>query len=102
MACACSHVPVVLKERGIVMVRAEIIEEVKNLAGGKGTCFLKHVVTEEELFGHGRMYAKVVVPPGCSVGWHQHVTDTEPYYILKGEGVFIQILNRRLWHTPLF
>ena len=26
---------------------------------------------------------------GASVGWHQHVHDTEPYYILKGEADFI-------------
>ena len=28
--------------------------------------------------------------PGSSVGWHQHVRDTEPYYILRGEGDFIE------------
>ena len=34
-------------------------------------------------------FAKVVLPPGTSVGWHQHVHDTEPYYILKGQADFI-------------
>ena len=64
------------------MVRKDNVLEVEHLGGGKGTA-------KEELLGHGRMYAKVVLPPGASVGWHQHVHDTEPYYILKGEADFI-------------
>lgn len=71
------------------MVRRENLEEVKGLAGGKGTARVYHVVGSDELNGHGRMYARVVLPPGASVGWHQHVHDTEPYYILSGEGEFI-------------
>lgn len=71
------------------MVRRERVEEVEGLAGGKGPARVHHVVSKEELLGHGRLYAKVVLPPGASVGWHQHVGDTEPYYILKGEGRFI-------------
>lgn len=71
------------------MVRRESIEEVFGLAGGKGPAYVHHVLKSEELYGHARMYAKVVLPPGSSVGWHQHIRETEPYYILKGEGVFI-------------
>lgn len=71
------------------MVRRENLEIVEGLAGGKGEARVYHVIGKDELNGHGRMYARVVLPPGASVGWHQHVHDTEPYYILKGEGVFI-------------
>ena len=42
----------------------------------------------DELHGIGRMYARIELPPGSYVGWHQHVDDTEPYYILKGKGIF--------------
>lgn len=71
------------------MIRRHNIETVENLAGGKGPAYLHHIISEEELFGHGRLYAKVILPPGSSVGWHQHVGETEPYYILKGHGDFI-------------
>jgi quercetin dioxygenase-like cupin family protein len=71
------------------MVRKERVELIPGLAGGKGTAEVHYVVEADELNGHGRMYAKVVLPPGASVGWHQHVKDTEPYYILKGEADFI-------------
>lgn len=70
------------------MVRRENMVEVDGLAGGKGKARVYHIVTKEELLGHARLYARVVLPPGSSVGWHQHVGETEPYYILKGEGEF--------------
>ncbi len=45
---------------------------------------------ERPFYGHGRLYARIVLAPGSSVGWHQHTRDTEPYYILRGEGDFIE------------
>ncbi|MEE1113608.1 MAG: cupin domain-containing protein [Eubacterium sp.] len=71
------------------MVRKPGVETIYGLAGGKGPAYLHHIVGRAELLGHGRMYAKVILPPGSSVGWHQHVHDTEPYYILKGDPDFI-------------
>ena len=71
------------------MIRKDNVLEVEHLGGGKGTAYVHHIVSKEELLGHGRLYAKVVLPPGASVGWHQHVHDTEPYYILEGEGIFV-------------
>ena len=53
---------------------------------GKGECYVYHVVKKDDLLGHGRLFAKIVIPPGSSIGWHQHVKETEPYYILSGEG----------------
>ena len=72
------------------MIRKENIAEVNGLAGGKGMAKVCNIVSKEELLGHGRLYARVVLPPKSSVGWHQHVRDTEPYYILKGEGDFTE------------
>ncbi|MCR5347571.1 MAG: cupin domain-containing protein [Fretibacterium sp.] len=72
------------------MVRRENVVEVQGLAGGTGPAHVHHIVSKEELLGHGRLYARVVLPPKSSVGWHQHVRDTEPYYILKGEGDFTE------------
>ena len=39
--------------------------------------------------GFGECNAKVVLKPNSSVGWHRHVGETEPYYILEGEGIFV-------------
>lgn len=70
------------------MIRKEMRKEVEHLAGGKGTCTVCSIVTKDELLGHGRLYSKVIVPPGASLGFHQHIGETEPYYILSGEGNF--------------
>ena len=35
------------------------------------------------------MFAKIVLHPHSSIGWHQHVGNTEPYYILEGKGIFV-------------
>ena len=70
------------------MVRKERYEVKEKLRGGEGEVRYYHVLNEEELNGHGRMYARLVLPPGSSIGWHQHVGETEPYYILKGEADF--------------
>lgn len=71
------------------MIRKEVCTPTPNLAGGKGVAKVYHIQTKEELNKAGRLYAKVVLEPGCSVGWHRHVNETEPYYILKGEGTFV-------------
>ena len=39
--------------------------------------------------GFGECNAKVVLKPNSSVGWHRHVGETKPYYILEGEGIFV-------------
>ena len=35
------------------------------------------------------MFAHVVIPPHSSLGFHQHVENTEPYYVIKGKGIFV-------------
>ena len=71
------------------MVRKAIITEVEGLAGGKGPAIVHHIVPKEDLYGHGRLYAKVVLKPHSTVGWHKHVGETEPYYVLEGSGIVI-------------
>jgi mannose-6-phosphate isomerase-like protein (cupin superfamily) len=70
------------------MVRKARIEVKEGLRGGKGSVEFHHILSPEELNGHGRLYALIRVNPHSSIGRHQHVGDTEPYYILKGHGIF--------------
>lgn len=71
------------------MVRKTNVVTAEGLKGGKGSVEIRHIVSAEELNGHGNMYAQVVLKPGCSIGWHQHIGNTEPYFILEGQGTFI-------------
>lgn len=71
------------------MVRQVVkTKEVEGLRGGKGKIILHDILTPDELLGHCKMYGKAILPPGCSIGHHQHTEDFETYYILEGEGVF--------------
>ena len=70
------------------MVRKEIAQERHEVQGGVGTVMCYHVIEKEDFADHGRLYAKMVLPPGTSIGWHVHEGETEPYYILAGEGTF--------------
>lgn len=72
-----------------IMIRKEQLVEVPHVQGGNGTVKFYHILNKEELGGIGRVYARVVLDPGCSIGWHQHSGETEPYYILSGEGTFV-------------
>ena len=40
------------------MIRDAALTEVNNLRGGRGTVKIYHVLTPEELYGHGRLYRK--------------------------------------------
>lgn len=71
------------------MVRKAQIEIKKELRGGKGEVEFHHILTQKELNGHGSMYAMVRLKPGCSIGYHQHIGNTEPYFILEGKGTFV-------------
>ena len=71
-----------------IMVRKTIFETKYNLRGGNGPIHYNHIMTADELMGHGTLFSRTVLPPGSSIGFHQHVGNTEPYYILKGTGIF--------------
>lgn len=71
------------------MVRKTVKEIKQEVRGGKGEVEFEHILTAEELNGHGSMYAKVRLKPGCSIGFHQHIGNTEPYFVLEGHGTFV-------------
>ena len=71
------------------MVRKANIVTANELAGGKGVTHIHHIISGEEFGRAGKMFAKVVLEPGASIGWHRHTGETEPYYVLEGRGVFV-------------
>ncbi len=56
------------------------------MRGGKGDVSLKHIVEGSEL-NHSRLFSKITLKKGCSIGTHTHLQETEYYYIIQGEGV---------------
>ena len=60
----------------------------ENLAGGTGTVQVRYLLDPAELYEKGKMFAKVTLEPGASIGWHEHFDEVEYYYILSGKGDF--------------
>ena len=59
-----------------------------NARGGKGPWSMEHILTAEELLGHGRLFARALLPAGSSIGWHRHINEFELYYVLSGQAVY--------------
>ena len=58
--------------------------EQTNFLGGEGPVHFDHILEAEEMHGMNRVYAKITLPKGSSVGYHVHNGDGEDYYVLKG------------------
>ena len=59
---------------------------VNNLRGGEGSCTLYKL---EDLPIQYKMFAKIIVHPNSSIGYHAHVGDEEIIYVLEGRGKVI-------------
>ncbi len=60
----------------------------EHMRGGDGTVIVSNFVTAEELNNKGRLFGKIVLKPGCGIGYHVHETDSELFYIIKGTAVY--------------
>ena len=59
----------------------------KEFRGGTGETAIFAYMNEQEANGAGRLFAKMVLEPGSSIGQHTHETEFEAYYILKGKAL---------------
>ncbi|MCD2138770.1 cupin domain-containing protein [Salinicoccus halitifaciens] len=67
---------------------------IENLHGGRG------IITIEkcDVPGHAafKSVVKVTVPTGASIGYHTHHDDYEGYYIMQGDGIFLDERGRHI------
>jgi mannose-6-phosphate isomerase-like protein (cupin superfamily) len=62
------------------------VEKKERMRDGDGVVLMTHFVNEEQE-KHLRILAELELKPGCSIGKHQHVSETEYYLIVSGEGI---------------
>ncbi len=61
------------------------IEYREHMRDGDGTVKITNLIAgDAELNDKGRLFAKITLEPGCSIGYHVHENDAELFYILKG------------------
>lgn len=70
-----------------------IIEE--NPCGGVGRMKIEKLLGEAELKGRNELFARVTLPPGAVLGYHEHHGNGEGYFILSGSGEYDDNGNRR-------
>ena len=66
------------------------MERISEASGNGNGCFYLEKILTHELGDKCALYAKVTVPPGASVGYHQLIGDGESYFVLKGSGVYTE------------
>ena len=61
------------------------VELKERMRGGDGVVSLRHIA-EPSTMRNARLLAEATIPPGGSIGEHDHVSETEYYIILSGTG----------------
>ena len=64
------------------------VENRENMRGGNGTVQITNFATPEELNDKGRLFANITLKPGCGIGYHVHETDSELFYLMKGQVLY--------------
>jgi mannose-6-phosphate isomerase-like protein (cupin superfamily) len=59
----------------------------ERMRGGTGSVEILHVFRQDELGGAARLFARLRLPPGASIGHHVHDAEEEVFYILSGRGL---------------
>ena len=61
------------------------IEYREHMRDGEGTVEITNFITSpDELCAKGRLFSKITLKPGTSIGYHVHEGDSELFYILNG------------------
>ena len=59
-----------------------------NPCGGKGQMKLEKILAPAQMKDKCGLYARVTLPPGAVLGFHEHHGNSECYFILSGTGVY--------------
>ena len=59
------------------------VEDKERMRDGEGNTHFVYLL-DGSTQKNARMFAEVTLNPGCSIGYHQHDSETEYYFILSG------------------
>jgi mannose-6-phosphate isomerase-like protein (cupin superfamily) len=75
----------------MIIHRNEMRQEQKEkMRGGEGTVDFFHFIdgtADSEVQRHVRLAAELTLPPGASIGYHQHTGETEYFIFIEGTGI---------------
>ncbi|WNF38557.1 cupin domain-containing protein [Bacillaceae bacterium IKA-2] len=69
---------------------------IENPHGGVGRIQIYKVLNAGDNVGNISLFAKVIINAHTTIGYHQHIGEAEAYYVLKGEGFFLNNKKERV------
>lgn len=60
----------------------------ESMRGGSGTIMFHELIPQGLLNEKGRLFSRIIIEPGCSIGFHGHEGECEIYYMLEGELIY--------------
>jgi len=67
---------------------AQMETEVKSqVRGGIGNVTFQHVFKKDEITARTRLCARLILPPGASIGLHKHEGEDELFIVTRGKGL---------------
>ena len=76
------------------------------MRGGVGSVRIEELLNKEGLYDKGRLFARITLKPGCSIGYHVHEGEMEAFYILNGSaqyddnGTTVTLVPGDIAYTP--
>ncbi|MDT4761337.1 cupin domain-containing protein [Sphaerochaeta sp. PS] len=67
----------------------------EHLRGGTGSTQFR-ALAEEGSVQHCRLFSEITLEKGCSIGVHDHVNETEYYWITEGKGIVTEADGEKL------
>ena len=64
----------------------EVINE--NMRGGDGSIIITHLADKDEMYDKCRLFARITIKPGCSIGHHVHENESEFFHIISGTALY--------------
>ena len=73
----------------VIRKNQQVLDQREKMRGGDGTVDIHHILSGEDLPQNSRLFARVVLRPGGSIGEHEHAREAELFYILSGMGIAV-------------
>jgi mannose-6-phosphate isomerase-like protein (cupin superfamily) len=71
----------------MIVRKNDYVEEIrKNMRDGDGEVSILRLMPDEYKHEKCRLFAKITLKKGCSIGFHTHTGEAETYYIISGRG----------------
>ena len=85
----CSIHMKAIKGEDMSVSRNREIAKVAHVQGGEGHILRDLLLSDDQLHGELTYASAITLEPGCSIGTHQHIGDSEMYFIYEGAGLYV-------------